>query len=254
MTTEGTPTFIIHGFKQTLELLPKRAADPMSEKTDAQGFLLNAGGFRVMERVAEDWVIYTTSLAPQNTKQTERVRHMIPDLEKLGKNPTSPKLRFMTERWSVIEPAYAAWKEGREVPTNGTPLGVWPGVEQGQVDVFRRFGINSVEGVRDLPEAYIEKLQMPNVRALKKQAGLFLDNLGAANATQRETEKDNQLTALRERLAEMEKLLDQRTAPTDQPADDEVTELRAQLDARGTPYDKRWAAPKLRAALQTEAA
>lgn len=55
----------------------------------------------------------------------------------------------------------------------------------------------------------------------------------------------------------MEKLLDQKTAPVSKDADtadEEVTALRTELDAKGIAYDKRWAAPKLRAALTAEAA
>ena len=66
-------------------------------------------------------------------------------------------------------------------------------------------------------------------------------------------EKDAQLAAMAERLASMEALLEQRTTPEAAP-DAEVAELRAELDAKGIAYDKRWAAPKLRQALAGEAA
>jgi hypothetical protein len=34
--------------------------------------------------------------------------------------------RIQAARWSIVEPAYKAWKKGEEVPENGTPLAHGP--------------------------------------------------------------------------------------------------------------------------------
>lgn len=249
------PVIRVIGFKTTYERRAKRGTDPLNEDMDTKGFLLDRKGNRVLENVAVDWVTWAPVAGVLSTQNTDRVENIRPDSSMLKENSTGTKATFMRARWAKIEPAYNAWKGGQEVPLNGTPLGAWPAVNAGQVDVLRHYGIRTVEEVAGLSEAQIGRVTLPGMRDLQKQARVFLDNSDRADSAKREADKDSQLEALRDRLAEMEKLLDQRTAPTNaEPADDEVTELRAQLDAKGITYDKRWAAPKLRAALMAEAA
>lgn len=249
MSTDQKPVIRVLGFKQTYEMLPKRGTDPLNDDVDAKGFLVDGKSRRIMERVAEDWVTYAPAHSPLATKNTERVRHLIPDPSRVGDDQDGSKLAFMTARWAQIEPAYDAWKTGQEMPVSGTPLSIWPGLNADQVEVLRQVGIRSVEEIRDLSETQISRVPLPNMRDLKKQAHLFLENTGSAAAAAREAEKDQIIASMQERMEAMEKLLDARTAPDEAPADDEVTTLRAELDAKGISYDKRWAAPKLRAAL-----
>lgn len=249
MANEQQPVIRVIGFKTTYGTLPKRGSDPLNDRVDAKGFLLDDQGKRIMERAAEDWVTFAPAHSPLATGNTERVRHLIPDPTRVGEDQDGAKLVFMAARWAQIEPAYDAWKKGQDLPISGTPLTVWPGLNADQVAVLRQVGIRSVEEIRDLSETQISRVPLPNVRELKQQAYLFLENTGAAAAAAREVEKDQIIASMQERMADMEKLLDARTAPDDAPADDEVTTLRAELDAKGITYDKRWAAPKLRAAL-----
>ncbi|MEI5680499.1 MULTISPECIES: hypothetical protein [unclassified Mesorhizobium] len=257
MADNEKPVIRVIGFKQTYEKHPVRGTDPLNDNVDAHGFILNAAGKRIMEVKEEDWVVYAPAHSPLATQNVERVRHMIPDPERVGEDHDGSKLAFMTARWSQIEPAYSAWKKGQELPIHGTALSVWPAINSEQVKVFRQVGILSVEEVRDLSETQISRVPLPNMRELKKQASIFLDNMGGAAAAEREALKDEKISTLEDRLAELEKLLDTRTTPAPQPADvpdDEVAALRAELDAKDIEYDKRWAAPKLRAALANEAA
>lgn len=257
MADNDKPIIRVIDFKQTYEKHPVRGTDPLNDTVDAQGFLVDKAGKRVIETIEEDWVIYAPAHSPLNTQNTERVRHMIPDPDRIGEDRDGTKLAFMTARWSQIEPAYSAWKKGQELPISGTPLSVWPAINAEQVAVFRRVGIVTVEEVSGLSETQIGRVPLPNMRDLKKQAEIFLSNLGNAAAAEREAEKDQKISTLEDRLAELEKLLDQRTAPSaksEPAADEEVEALRAELDAKGIQYDKRWAAPKLRAALADEAA
>lgn len=247
---------VVLDFKQTFELQPKRGTDPLADKTDARGFLLDDKGARIIERVAVDWVTFAPIRTSGTTKTTERISHMQPNPDAFGNDADGTKLKFLQTRWAVIEPAYRAWKEGHALPLNGTPLSIWPGLNEAQVSALGRSGIRSVEQLRDIPEGLIEKVPLPNMREMKRQAGLFLNNLGASANAEREAAKDQEIASMKERMAELEKLLDTRTAPTLAPEviDDEVAGLRAELDAKGIDYDKRWAAPKLRAALANEAA
>jgi hypothetical protein len=159
----------------------------------------------------------------------------------------------MRHMWATIEPAYLAWKEGREVPLNGTPLAAWPGVTPEQAEVFRLAGIRSVEQVRDLTDSLRAKVRLPNTRELQDLAKLYLENTGVAAAAEREAAKDRQIADMAERMEAMEALLKDAMTPKPE-VDAEVTELRAQLDAKGIPYHHKAGAAKLRELLTQEAA
>jgi hypothetical protein len=255
---DNIPVIRVLGFNTTYEMHPKRGTNPLNDTTDDRGFLLDEKGKRIMERIAEDWVSYSPAHSPIGTKNVERIRHMIPDPARVGNDPDGAKLAFMAARWAQIEPAYELWKSGQEIPLNGTPLEVCPLFNTGMIEVLHQVGIKTVEEVRDLSELHLMKVALPNMRDLKKQAGIFIDNMGGAAAAEREAEKDAQLVAMSERLAQMEAALATQNAAQaaaqDAAPDEEVAELRAQLDAKGVQYDKRWAAPKLRQALAGEAA
>jgi hypothetical protein len=53
-------------------------------------------------------------------------------------------------RKNQIEPRYKAWKEGREMPIDGTPLGAWIVLTQEDADLFRLNRIHTVEQVASL--------------------------------------------------------------------------------------------------------
>lgn len=247
MPSNDQPVIRVLGFKTTYERLPVRGTDPLNQKLDAKGYVLDAVGKRLLEVQEEHWVTYCPAHSPINSKNVERVRHMIPDPTRMGNDPEGAKLAFAMARWSQIEPAYEAWKNGQGVPVTGTPLGAYPALNEEQVNVLRGLGIRTVEELRDLSEVQIDRVPLPHMREVRKQAGMFLDNLDGAAAAEREAAKDREMETMRERMAEMEALLEERTAPAGD--DDELATLRAQLDAKGIEYDGRWRAPKLRALL-----
>jgi hypothetical protein len=207
--------------------------------------------------VTVDWVSWVPTHAPQTMGNSERVDRLNPDNIRLPEGSNGgEKIAYMRHIWAAVEPAYRAWKEGREVPLNGTPLAAWPGVTPEQAEVFRLTGIRSVEQVRDMTDGIRSKVRLPNTRELQELAKIFLENTGAAAAAEREAEKDRQIADMAERMAAMEALLaeriqDEETAP---PADEEVVALRAELDAKGIKYHHKAGAAKLRELLQPEAA
>lgn len=212
MADTEIPQIRVIAFKTSYDKLPVKG-DPETEKCDAKGYKIDASGRRLMELQPEDWVTYSPKHSPLATRTTERVRLMIPDPEKMGEDQDGEKLRFMTYRWNQIEPAYEAFKAGRDIPVNGTPLAAWSGVTPEQADVFRVAGIRTVEEVRDLTEGQADKVRLPNMRDMRKQAKLFLENTDAAKAAEREAQKDAQIEAMAERMAAMEALLEERTQP-----------------------------------------
>lgn len=210
--SEAQPLIRVIGFKTSYEKLPVKG-DPVAEKCDTKGYKLDASNRRILELQPEDWVTYSPSHSPLNTRTTERVRHLLPDPALMGEDQDGEKLRFMTARWSQIEPAYEAFKAGREIPLNGTALAAWSGVTPEQAEVLRTAGIRTVEEVRDLPDGQLDRVRLPNMRDLRKQAGLFLANSDAAKAAEREAAKDAQIAELVERQAAMEAMIEELTKP-----------------------------------------
>lgn len=219
MADTDVPQIRVISFKTSYVQLPLKG-DPVTEKCDLKGYKLDASGRRLTELQEEDWVTYSPKHSPLATRTTERVRLMIPDPEKMGNDQDGEKLRFMTYRWNQIEPAYLAFKAGRDIPINGTPLAAWAGVSPEQADVLRVSGIRTVEEVRDMTEGQADKVHLPNMRDMRKQAKLFLENTDVAKAAEREAAKDAvieemaaQNASMAERMAAMETLLEERTNP-----------------------------------------
>lgn len=112
----------------------------------------------------------------------------------------SPSAQAMLARWSVIEPAYNAWKAGMDVPEGGTPLAAWSGVTPEQTEVLVRMGIKTVEDVAAMTEGAVKRLPWPNARKTPELAKAFLDSrVGSAQA--------EELALMRERVAAMEEML-----------------------------------------------
>ena len=210
--SEEQPLIRVMGFKTSYEKLPVKG-DPMTDKCDHKGYKLDASGRRILELQPEDWVTDSPHHSPLNARTTERVRHLIPDPALMGEDQDGEKLRFMTARWLQIEPAYEAFKNGREIPLNGTALAAWSGVTPEQAEVLRTAGIRTVEEVRDLTDGALDRVRLPNMRDLRKQAALFLSNSDAAKAAEREAAKDAQIAELVERQAAMEAMIEELTKP-----------------------------------------
>jgi hypothetical protein len=196
-----------------------------------------------------DWVKWVPVHSPQTMGNEDRVDHMNPENIKHrdGANQ-SEKVAYMTAIWKDIEPAYTAWKEGREIPLNGTPLAAWPGITPEQAEIFRLSGIRTVEALRDMTEMQRAKVRLPNARELQELAGKFLENTDAAKAAAREAEKDRQIADMAERMGAMESMLEQAMKPQSAP-DDETEALRAECDAKGIKYHHKAGAAKLRELL-----
>lgn len=181
------PTIVVLGFKQTYE------RDP------ATG---------LMNRPV-DWVTYAPVHAVQTTQITERIDKMRPPERGLNRDDEGAKMAYLNIRWSMIERAYEAWKQGIEIPLEGTPLGVWPGINEAQANAFRAVGVKTIEGIAELPDNLIGKVALPGVREIKKQAGLFLAARDASTAATRQAEQEDRIRGLEEQLAAAMELLEE---------------------------------------------
>lgn len=110
-------------------------------------------------------------------------------------------------RWQRIEPAYRAWKEGREIPATGTPLGAWPQLAADQVEGLHMLGIRSVEDVANASESVLQKFPFSSARDVQKSAKLFLSAFDkqktAQDIEQLQAEKDE----LKDQLEEMRQIV-----------------------------------------------
>lgn len=120
--------------------------------------------------------------------------------------------------WDVIEPAYRAWKMGQAVPEIGTPLASWPGLGAEQADVLRSFGIRTVEELRNATEAVLTRIPLPAIRALQKDAGIFLDALDGNAIVNQLAQKDEQLKLQQEQIDQLRQAIADLMAADEKPA------------------------------------
>lgn len=255
MADDQRPLVRVLRFHQTFERVAVKGNE-LIEDVDSRGFKIDEKGKRVLKNEEVDWVTYAPAHAPLTAATTERVRHLKPSQEMLEGEP-SEKLKFMMARWAAIEPAYEAWKAGHELPIDGTPLGLWPGVTSAAADVLKQYGIRTVEEVRDLGDNQLEKIRLPNMREMRKMAKVFLENVAAASIAEREIERDNEVNSLKAALAEQQEKLDAAMALLEEqtkPKGNELDDLRAQLDAKGVKYHHKAGIETLRALLSEDAA
>lgn len=153
-----------------------------------------------------DWVLVAPLGADYDRTQTwHRVKKITPPENPTREQRESLSFQDMTARWTIIGPAYEAWKGGIDLPETGTPLEAWPGVTPDQARALKAVGIRTVEDVRDAGEAAFRDLRIPNARQLPKIAAEYLK--GSETAA-----KDAKIAELEERMAAMAEMLEEKAA------------------------------------------
>lgn len=159
-----------------------------------------------------DYVLLAPSgEAFMKTQTWTRVDKMRPPEGLNDRDKSAPTYIAMHARWSVVGPAYEAWKQGSEVPENGTPLAAWSGVSAEQAKLLRNMGIYTVEDVRDASESAILRIPMPNARRLPQLAAEYLKGADVAA-------KDAEMAAMRERMDAMAEMLEAQKPKRGRPA------------------------------------
>jgi ATP-dependent Clp protease ATP-binding subunit ClpA len=192
MATNG-PSIIVLGFETKMEKDPKT-------------------GTRTRP---VDYVTFAPRHSPTQTHIRERVSMLDPANLRLDTDDESfsMKANFMRARWDAIKPAYDAWKEGKEVPLDGISLAAWPAVSEAQIDELRKSGIKTVQDVAAITDTMIGRIQLPNVRGLKDEAKLFLENTDKASLANKVSEQDATIAQMAEEMAAMRALLEEKTKP-----------------------------------------
>lgn len=149
-----------------------------------------------------DWVCLAPAGAAFTKTQTwhriERVRPPEPAQD-------GDSYHDMVAKWSVIGPAYEAWKAGTEIPLDGTPLEAWSGVTPDQARFLKAMQIRTVEEVRDMGDKEIDAIRWPNARQLPKLAREFLESTDSVA-------KDAKIAELEERMSAMVEMLESQAA------------------------------------------
>lgn len=154
------------------------------------------------EQEPVEWVEYSPAHDPTGTATKVRVKELIPP-EAMRNDDDGTKLNMMHLKWRMIEPAYAAWKKGIEIPVDGTPLAVWAGITPEQADVLRSHGIKTIEALRDTSETLLNKIRLPNMKMLREMAGKFLESKSAAAAAAQVVERDETIKNMQAMMEEM---------------------------------------------------
>jgi hypothetical protein len=128
---------------------------------------------------------------------TLRPPENVDDADKAGQ-----KYQDLVAKWSVIGPAYEAWKAGNEMPENGTPLDAWSGVTAEQAKFLKAMGIKTVEAVRDMGDRAVEACRWPNARKMPELAAKWLEGDGEAKKAAKIADLEEQIAIMREMLEE----------------------------------------------------
>lgn len=160
---------------------------------------------------------YRTDKATGETKVIEWVVWTKPG--SAGRDETEQRVKDIigTAKWKIFQPAYEAWKEGSEIPLEGTPLAAWAGLTPEQAECVRRAGVKTVEELADANERTIAAIRMPNARRYKDDAKRFIDSKDQFIAAGKieEMEKNNEAMA-----SELEELRAQMREMNNSPKDD----------------------------------
>lgn len=150
-----------------------------------------------------DWVLVAPMGAEFEKTQTwHRVSKIMPDEKVDPVIRESAPYQDMIKKWAIIGPAYSAWRNGQELPEDGTPLSAWSGVTSEQAEFMKSVGIYTVENVRDMGEATLEKLRFPNARRLPALAKSWLEGEQVAEKDAKILEMQAQIDAMAEMLEE----------------------------------------------------
>lgn len=98
---------------------------------------------------------------------------------------------------------YQAFKEGRELPEDGTPVEYWLGANDARVHVLKSLHLRTVEQVSQMSDITVNSVGMGG-RELRKRAQTFLDAQSNSKVADKLAAKDNELEELKRRLAALE--------------------------------------------------
>lgn len=160
-------------------------------------------------------------------KPVFKVRHRM-TLRKRGVNNWATEFWMDTlektrpELYRFVSASYDAWRGGRDLDVEGTPLAVWGGIDAAARDQLANVRVRTVEELAALPDPAIEKMGM-GARTWRDRAKKFLEVNGGEAMKNAEA-----MRAMEDKIARLEAMLDQKDEPkpakkakVNEPADDD---------------------------------
>ena len=112
-----------------------------------------------------------------------------------------------TQIWPALEKFYEAWKNGRTITTNGTPLDAWAGLSAEQIEVLKFHDCHSLEDLVAMTDAHKTKVGLPGLTTLQQGAARFMTGLAGNKIESALAEKDQQIAALQSQMEHMAELI-----------------------------------------------
>lgn len=131
-------------------------------------------------------------------REVEYVELLIP-----GDAKAAPVLLVDKNIRKMYAKSYQAFKEGRELPTDGTPIEFWLGANDARVHVLKSLHLRTVEAVAEMSDTSLTSVGM-GARELRKRAQNFLDAQSTSKVAKQLAAKDHELEELKRRLAALE--------------------------------------------------
>ena len=157
-------------------------------------------------RILEDWIEFHAPGQAQMSTCVKTINNLA-RLKPLDPGSQNEGIRIGHMIWHMIKPTWEAWLEGQEAPVNGTPLNVWPGISPEQVELFKQYGMRSVEDIATMSDGIITKLPLPGIRDLKQSASLFLTASSQMQAAELLKSKEAEITEMTDQLSEMKRIV-----------------------------------------------
>ena len=113
--------------------------------------------------------------------------------------------------WEIMDKYFEAFLKGEAVAVIGTPIGALPAIDVSHVNIFRDFGITTVEGFLEAPESIIISLaaRLPDIRRWLDIAKKFMAAKAVAETQQKMEAKDNEIDSLKSEVNEMRAMMQQ---------------------------------------------
>ena len=127
------------------------------------------------------------------------------------KDPHSVVGAMKRVTWDVMERAFNDFLTGQETPVRGTAIGSWPALDMQRAEIFRAFGLATLEEILEAPESKIIAIapRMPDVRHYVDLAAKFLEAKKVTAGQAALAVKDNEIDLLRGEVDELKDMLRQ---------------------------------------------
>ncbi|MDP3938403.1 MAG: hypothetical protein Q8R92_09725 [Deltaproteobacteria bacterium] len=142
----------------------------------------------------DDWVEYGQVGMGDRSKTVDKVARIFNVIP--SNDMQNPAILLAHMRKAAIEPAYTAWKAGRETPVNGTTLAVLNSLPQEEADYLRQHGVKVIEELAQLTDTHIERLKLRNLRVYIAEARRYLDASDTRKFSATLAEKDREIANL----------------------------------------------------------